>query len=549
MTRGIWLSQIVGSPTVPDTIPASGNRILYKWGTLQPSVGVFDWGYFDDQIQYCVSRGISICIEIQVAGPDADNPFTPQWLYDNGVPKVTIDGSDNTYPYYLNSAYNTYLQTMIDAVMTHMTEYDADTKRLLYSWFAVYGSTGDVVPYQGGLPTEEAYEITPEDWSGYLKTKYLALNAQLQSLFQDMRTMINQGNNNKYFVWVQQNIIKYDLKTGDFSHTWCCCGDLNYSSLMQGLPEDVLCQSEGANPLWNTDEWNESQTRCTFALAASALTANMRVLNIPAGLYTANGGLRYAYTFYNKYANVFANSNKGFCYLSDRIDWADTERFPEDGYGPVIDPAQLGAYTTAYNAIIAANYPAAQTSYEITRITITYGNDARIAVINAEFPDANYLPVDRSRNGDAYMNDYNVNSMKGNYCLNIEQYNPNQGGYGVYRVGGVTNNTGRYGKMLDGGRPEIWFAFGSSMTVSGESKTFSVTYIDDGTGIWSVNCMTNKGICEMAVVQNKNTGDELTVDVNIDAIQLGGLLENDMDISIKHLNGDNCIFTLLEILL
>ena len=546
MTKGLWLGQTIGNPSVPNTMPVFGNRILIKWGSVQPTPTTFDWPYFDKQIMYCVNRGISICLEIEVAGPFVAQPFTPSWIYDQGVPRVEIIDSDNVYPYYFNPIYNAYLLSMLSAVRLHMTEYDANIKQYLYSWFLVFGSTGDVVPYQG-IPEDENYYITDTQWSDYLKAKYISQNALILSLFPNMRTMINQGNDNSYFQWALDNLINPDFKTGDFSHTWGQPGDKNYAAIMQALPEDVLCQAEAANPLWLTAEWNVSKTRCTFTLCASALTANMRVLNIASALYTANGGLLYAFNFLNLYANVTPTSSIGFCYLSDRIDLADTERFPEDGYLPVIDPARLGAYTAAYNAIIAGGYPAAEQSYLITRIVCTYFNPARIAIIRAEFPNANYIEVDRSRDGDAYMNDYNINSMPGNYGVNVTQYNPNQGGYGVYRVGGVTNNTGRYGKQIDSGRPEMFFSFGQNMTSTGNNKTIYVTYIDNGTGIWSLNCMTERGQAEIKVNQNKNTGEEIRLQVNITGMLLGGLLDNGTDLLIKYLNGDAPIFTLIEI--
>lgn len=549
---GLWLYGNVGNPTIPNSMDVRGSLPTLKWSLLETGAGTYNWNYFDNQVNYAISRNIYFNIEIWVAGP-TNTPPTPSWLYSApyNVPQVVMQTSGDIYPDFRNATYQTRWQMMRNAVVAHVAAYSDAVKEKILMWQICEGSTGDAVPYHG-VPVNPIYNFTDDEWSALKRPVWVELYNQLASSLPLTALLINQGNAGENFQWANDNLPNCWMKSGDFSHNYSFPGELDYSNRLLTLRgTGRKLRGEAANPNWLTTDWNLSNPKNTFAIMCSALYANMTIFNMPPALYTANGGASAAYTFYNKYANEEVPTNKAFCALRDEIDLDDVIRFPEGTYGNVIDPSRLTAYTNDYNALVAENLPAAQFSTELTKLKIPYLNPARITAIRALFPSAAYLPIDRSRDGDAYSNDYNFDSIPDNYNLFITQYSPNTTSKGVWRTGESTSMYGRYGRSTDyiNGKIEMFFILDPLLTPTTSVSIFTISYLDAGTGIWSLNVSTLKGKHEIKVVQNTNTNLVKTIDVTIEGIILGGELEHGSDFTIKYLNGNDTTFYVVEILL
>lgn len=439
-----------------------------------------------------------------------------------------------------------------NAVVAHVATYSASTRQKILMWQICEGSTGDAVPYHG-VPVNSNYDFTDDEWNAIKRPVWIELYNQLASSLPYTSLLINQGNEGENFQWANDNIPNCWLKSGDFSHNYSFPGELDYSNRLNSLRgSGRKMRGEAAVPNWLTADWDLSHPKNTFAIMCSALHANMTIFNMPPAIYTANSTNSIpAYTFYNKYANEETPSNKAFCAFRDVIDLDDVTRFPEGTYGNVIDPSRINSYNNAYADLVAENLPAAQFSTELTKLKIAYLNPARITAIRALFPTAAYLPIDRSRDGDAYSNDYNFDSIPDNYNLFITQYSPNTTSKGVWRKGTAGSVFGRYGRSTDhaNGKTEMFFALNSSLIPTSATYTISITYLDEGKGIWSLNVNTNRGKQEIKVVQNTNSGLSKTIDVNIAGMLLGGTLPNSSDFTLKYLNGDDTTFFVVETLL
>ena len=94
-------------------------------------------------------------------------PHSPEWLYSNGVPKVTTNTKKNWRIIHGISAMPTKrYYGMMQAVFDHIEKYPADLRNKIILWMSAEGSTGDITPYKG-YPTDSKYNMTDEQWTSF----------------------------------------------------------------------------------------------------------------------------------------------------------------------------------------------------------------------------------------------------------------------------------------------------------------------------------------------------------------------------------------------
>src|SRR4051794_29690397 len=99
---GIW--QTFGNPLPADEYPELKGRLCnFRWADLETTPGVWNWTDFDSDLAARAKDTLPIIFMVYTES-DA-----PDWLYDNGVPKVAEkDNNGNVIaytPYYANSNY------------------------------------------------------------------------------------------------------------------------------------------------------------------------------------------------------------------------------------------------------------------------------------------------------------------------------------------------------------------------------------------------------------------------------------------------------------
>ena len=88
-----------------------GEADRVKWADMEPEPGVYDWSKMDSHIRNAV-KGKYYYYFVLWTGPSS-----PEWIYENGVPKVVTDDTKHTkvtgYPYYLDEDYINYFHRFI----------------------------------------------------------------------------------------------------------------------------------------------------------------------------------------------------------------------------------------------------------------------------------------------------------------------------------------------------------------------------------------------------------------------------------------------------
>jgi len=101
-------------------------------------------------------------------------PNSPQWLYENGVPKVDAPARINPfrrevkpdYPYYFDEDYKRFFHRLIRAFGDYVRNLPPELQSRVLFVQSAEGSTGDGQPYKS-QPTNPKYRISPEQWSQF----------------------------------------------------------------------------------------------------------------------------------------------------------------------------------------------------------------------------------------------------------------------------------------------------------------------------------------------------------------------------------------------
>jgi len=341
---GVW-----GGGNIDEVNPSNfsffkGWYIVYQWKQLEPEKDQFDWNYFDSQMKFAADHNLAIGFMIWVG------PHSPQWLYTNGVPAVTTQTKkkNSTFPYYLSSAYKDRYYNMMKQVANHLHKLPSNVRDKVVMWMSAEGSTGDVVPYKG-RPDDSQYEISEQQWFDFKKDVWTFLYKTCESENPKIHLLVNQGNSGQYFDWLSSTLPRVWMKAGNISHTYQFNGELEYYDRLKKLEQKVAEDSMSSRlrgEITVSGKWfNKNESWNMYALLTSALHFGLDIFNT-APKYLQNPVDTTSFNFFNLYAGqkIASKSPGAFCIFRDGLDAADTKRFPESKYGPVIDPASMDAY-------------------------------------------------------------------------------------------------------------------------------------------------------------------------------------------------------------
>lgn len=498
-----------------------GWYIVYQWKKLEPQKGKFDWNYFDSQMKFAADNNLSIGFMVWVG------PHSPQWLFENGVPLVSTQTKKKKaeFPYYLNKFYKDRYYNMLKEVADHVQKMPPEIRKKVVMWMSAEGSTGDVTPYKG-YPNDSKYNINEQQWFDYKKEVWTYMYKMCQSFSPRINLLVNQGNSGQYYEWLTGNLPKVWMKAGNISHTYQFNGEQEYYSRLKKL-EDKIAEDSLANRLRGEitvqGKWfNQNESWNMYALLSSALHFGLDIFNT-APKYLQNPADTTTFQFFNFYAGqkVASKSPGAFCVLKDALDAADTKRFPESTYGPVIDPAKMASYTkelqrkskkdysdeedddgddeginasnvkndnlsaVRVNKILAEFAPYGAKRGDMADIDET-GTEDTEADKPAKTTNRSGKPISAKRQeklekigskqsgkggnekGTAYqkkreanmvINDIGVNLIPDNYYRFLTQYSPNTTSRGYWRVGPGDQPYGRFARGFDAknGMTEMFF--------------------------------------------------------------------------------------------
>lgn len=608
---GVWGGGELSSAEMAKYSFFKGWYVVYQWKKLEPQKGNFDWNYFDSQMKFAADNHLSIGFMVWVG------PHTPQWVYDGGTPLVTTETKKKRteFPYYLDKFYKERYYNMLKQVADHIQKMSPEIRKRIVMWMSAEGSTGDIVPYKG-YPSDSKYNISGEQWFDFKKDVWTYMYKLCQTETPKINLLVNQGNGGEYFDWLTTNLPKVWMKAGNISHTYQFNGELEYYSRLKKL-EPKVEQDSMANRLRGEitvqGTWfNQNESWNMYALLTSALHFGLDIFNA-APKYLQNPADTTAFKFFNFYAGqkVASKSPGAFCVLKDALDAADTKRFPESKYGPVIDPSDQADYSKELQrrtkrdrsddeeddgddeGIDASNVKNDHLSADrINKILAEYApygakrgdmsdlDDAEDNTANTDEQkvtrsgkpmtakrqekleqkgklgkssgSSKATGYQKKREANMVINDIGVNLIPDNYYRFLVQYSPNTTSRGYWRVGPNDQPYGRFARGFDAknNMTEMFFALDKNFfkgNTSPQKVAIRIVYLDKGTGSWSLNYSDGSAKKEAYKITCNNSGNWITKSVNIDAV-FAQKLEHSCDVSIKYLSGDNTIFNSIEIL-
>jgi hypothetical protein len=609
---GVWGGGELGSAEMARYSFFKGWYIVYQWKKLEPQKGNFDWNYFDSQMKFAADNNLSIGFMVWVG------PHSPQWLFDSGVPLVTTETKKKRteFPYYLDKLYKDRYYNMMKEVADHIQKLSPDIRKRIVMWMSAEGSTGDVVPYKGP-PSDPKYNISDDQWFSYKKDVWTYMYKLCQSENPKVNLLVNQGNSGQYFDWLTTNLPKVWMKAGNISHTYQFNGELEYFDRLKKL-EPKVEQDSMANRLRGEitvqGTWfNQNESWNMYALLTSALHFGLDIFNA-APKYLQNAADTTAFQFFNFYAGqkVASKSPGAFCVLKDALDAADTKRFPESKYGPVIDPATEGNYTKELqrkskkdnsdddedggddegmnasnikndhlspdriNKILAefAHYGAKRGDMkdleESTTTDDTSNEDQQKTTKNGKPMSAKKQEKQASkqskggggnskatgfqkkREANMVINDIGVNLIPDNYYRFLIQYSPNTTSRGYWRVGPGTQPYGRFARGFDAknGMTEMSFALDKNFFKGSASpQQVAIRVIYLDKGTGSWDLNYFDGSAKKEAYKITCTNSGNWITKTVIIDAVfTAKLEHSCDVSIKYLSGDNTIFNSIEVL-
>ncbi len=420
---GVWAKSGEYDPTDPDYDYVRALSSNSKWQDIQPtSKRHFDWAQTQTDLQLAYDRNQMIYLSIG-PGPDA-----PQWIYDQGVPKVTTkDGKRKWpyYPYYLDQDYITFYHHLIQEYGKFLRTLPQHLVERIAFIQVKTGCTGDEAPYKGKV-IDAQYEISKAQW---LKFR-LRASEQFRLAFLDgslpkiplLFNNIEPDKNPEAWDWVKTNIQSgFGFKGSAFVRGHHLSGERTFTEYWkpytinpQGL---VLFSRAEMDQSWRKPLFQLNESLGFYWGAISGLNSGLCIWDISDSALdqaARNPSIQETFRFFNKYADQIypATSARAFIVLHEGLDASDTVKFPEAVYGKASRNNQ-----ERYEAIC---------------------NDPVYAACGAQMDDLYAATKGQvyQRDRQTGYNDAGWEIWPGNYSRFITQVDADKESMGLFRIGG-----------------------------------------------------------------------------------------------------------------
>lgn len=534
---GVWTGADV-TPDIADLV--RGRMVACHWRDLEPQKGRWNWDVIAPRIMQATSAGKCIGLIVYV-GPDS-----PDWIYENGVPKVTTPDKVNVrggshkarfpyYPYYLDADYRKFWFNEIRTTADWVAALPKNVREKITFVQTAEGTTGDEGPYKG-VPYEEKYRIsnesgTDERWVNLKKDAWRIFRDKYTTMDPPIRLLINSGNQQQYEAIIDTLVPDAWKKSGHPGHIYQYNGEKTY---IKNKRDDIWNRCSNGEFRRFRSEMDETENGwfkgnyiqnmywlCTYDLYYGL---DMLLLS---GKLIADPKYRISLEFYNKYAGQKdpAEAIGAFSAMKDVLDAADTVRFPESIYGKASD--------TNKERFIA-----------IAKDHEMFG--ARIGDID------HAIGGTMSNRQSKAMNDVGFDLAPGNYELFLTQIDANATSQGWWNVGPKDQPYGRFARSFDtkNGKDKMYFVLDRNFFAKNKDKRVDVrvVYLDEGHGKWSLNYVDKNGILKKAIsVENCNSGKWKEVTVEIDDAAFAANGPKGADLILSNESKENTIFHMVEL--
>jgi Beta-galactosidase len=526
-TPNRWNGKIEASETYSKL---RGIPIVIGWNELEPKEGVVNWTLMDDIIKKAAAHHKYVFTLLWL------NPTEPDWLYENGVPKVEIktyktdkNFSYNAYP--LDPKYKYFSERIITQMANHLRSLPDSLFKYILFHQVVEGSTGDGYCYKGD-PVDPKYAIDKTSvwpaYEEYIRKFTINAYANKSSGLPEIPLLIHTED----MEWAAKEYPGFVNKKGVASHFYGMNDTKNKNNIFKPWDTDknelhrpVFSRGEGET-MWNHKWFVKDSLQNLYWSALYALDAGLDIWNIPQNVLE-NPKLHPALDIFDKYAGYKypENSPVAFCALRDQLNADDKIRFPEEKFG------------------VASK----KNTDRVVKICAAFANHGAI-VEDLEKSLAGSLA---SRNRKGY-NDVGWNCEDDDYNLYLHPIDKVQTSVGWWHIGpkGVPYGLSARGFEHATGKDSLFFKFHDDFFKSTPVKTltFRIVWLDNNKGTWSFCYDAGGKVLKSAKTftgKGTNSWREETVTVSDAVMKKNG--PRGSDIALINTGKTDFIFHIIEV--
>jgi hypothetical protein len=521
-----------GKITPDETYPGmKGIPVVVGWNELEPQDGVYNWNLVDGIIKKAAAHDKYVFTLLWL------NPVDPEWLYENGVPRVEIntfkrDSNFASVPYPLDGKYKFYSERIITRFAEHIRSLPLQLLSRVLFHQVVEGSTGDGFCYKGE-PKNPKYNISPKEWADYQKyIRKFTIDAFTEKVSgkPEIPLLIHLLSDND-MAWGAEQYKGFMIKKGVASHFYNSNESRSkslvyepYNTPYNELGRPVYSRGEGET-MW-MDEWFKKDfLQNLYWSAFFALHWGLDIWNIPDHVLEQPKWYP-ALDVFNRYAGYKfpEKSPYAFAALKDELNADDTTRFPENIYG------------------------------EATRT-----NKGRVIKICNDFASHGAVVEDldlslakslqsRSRKGD---NDVGWDRFDTDYRMYLYSIDQEKTSIGWWHIGPKDQPFGRFARGFEhtSGKDTLYFRFHNKFFEGHPGKLkVRIIWLDNNDGEWAFTYDAGSPELKIAkTIKGKNTGRWIEEEILLD----DGVMKNNgprgSDIALINTDDKDDIFHLIEV--
>jgi len=534
---GIWGGEYLDT----DVRPWLKGTLIFKcWDELEPANNQFEFGPLDSGLQRAADNGHPYIMIGIYAGFNS-----PDWLYTNGVPKVTtISHPTLNHPYYLDPDFKSYFKRMINTVAAHVKSYAPNIRNRIIGIQCPLGSSGDPHAYYGE-PVDPQYDISTSEWEAYQKELFAVYCDAYSNTVPPIVPLLNPGGLTLHD-WLETHYPrtwrKYSFAAHAYQHHKTFDGRQNTlipeaTQYVNGWPmlvrDEFTTQDAGwykEAPIWNT-----------YWTLIHALHWGIDFVNIPVtALREANSEALDGFRWYNTYAGTHdpLESQGAWLALRDGLDCADTKRFPESVYGELVYDTS-GSWEGADGGANPDRY------LNIANAFAAYGaiqgdNDVPTGVTESQWFNK--------------MNDVAWKCPPGNFQMYLDQHDPLGTSRGWWRVGSTNQPFGRFARGFShaNGWDTMYFNVDDGLfrvrRAAGHTLQVRVVYFDQGIGKWRLEYDAVGNPQKTAYTVTKtDSGQWKEKIVTLTDAYLGNRCPHGTDLMLVSVDSEDDIFHMIEV--
>jgi hypothetical protein len=450
---GVW-DRGGGIPdySAPNADFVKGIETSARWEDIQAGPGTnCDFIAFQDILDVAVANDKLVRFSVNV-GPDC-----PLWVFDNGVPRVSvnINGATNQnflnrHPYYLDQDYKDYYFEMIRQFALFLREQPLEKFEHIAFVQVKTGATGDEEAYKGTVtdgtnntPNHSQYAISSIEWQNFRLEAFAKFKLHFNDVstrkivltFNNVDPVVEEQYAYDYVMTEIDPVLGFGIKGGAYNRGHHLTDEQTYKEQWNPFLINPIVSTGNPNgrKLFSASEMDQSWNKGYFALnyeigfywsALGGINTGLSCTNISVSAMTyalANPGIIDIFKMYNRYAQQVypATATTAFSVFHEGLNSEDTVKFPVSLYGG----------TTASKTNLA-RYQA------ICNDPKYYNRGARI-----DDPKAVVKGQVFQREDQEFYNDAGWDICEGNIERFMNQIDPDGTSIGLFRVRGTLTST------------------------------------------------------------------------------------------------------------